>query len=241
MSPVLLNAECDTSSQAVVLAEVRATGIGTVARATRTAVAFRARRSTRRGEVVVIGLGSPRDQPSSDSYINMIMARAANGSACSSQRSIAEWLRLHLRFPSFVSRPGAGVNPMICGGLQILGHRMENPHGVDGSEEVLNFSAVETRFEREKLLRHTRPRFAGAAGRGACSATSRSTATRSATEERATRSAGSARAVRIARVGARVVRRRAGGPWTTSSTDGPSRDRGVGRPYRLLTSPARNG
>ncbi|HTA21518.1 MAG TPA: cobyric acid synthase [Polyangia bacterium] len=52
----------------------------------------------------------------------------------------------------------------VCGGLQMLGGRLVDPHGVDGDERGLELLPVETRFERDKLLRETRCRFDGVAG-----------------------------------------------------------------------------
>ncbi|MDB4981933.1 MAG: cobyric acid synthase CobQ [Myxococcales bacterium] len=52
----------------------------------------------------------------------------------------------------------------LCGGLQMLGGRMMDPHGVEGNERGLDLLPVETRFERDKLLSHTRARFAAVAG-----------------------------------------------------------------------------
>jgi adenosylcobyric acid synthase len=51
----------------------------------------------------------------------------------------------------------------ICGGLQMLGRRLEDPHGVDGSAEALGLLPVVTRFERTKTTRETMARFGGLA------------------------------------------------------------------------------
>ena len=51
----------------------------------------------------------------------------------------------------------------LCGGLQMLGIRMVAPHGVEGDEHGLDLLPLETSFDREKLLRQTRARFAGVA------------------------------------------------------------------------------
>jgi adenosylcobyric acid synthase len=52
----------------------------------------------------------------------------------------------------------------ICGGLQILGEALADPHGVDGDARGLGLLPLETTFVRDKLLRHTRARFAHLAG-----------------------------------------------------------------------------
>jgi len=48
----------------------------------------------------------------------------------------------------------------ICGGLQILGGRLVDPHGVDGHEHGLDLLPLETHFDRDKRLAETRTRFA---------------------------------------------------------------------------------
>ena len=48
----------------------------------------------------------------------------------------------------------------LCGGMQMLGARMLDPHGVDGDEHGLGLLPIETEFEREKLLRPIRAAFA---------------------------------------------------------------------------------
>jgi adenosylcobyric acid synthase len=48
----------------------------------------------------------------------------------------------------------------ICGGLQMLGETLTDPHGVDGSARGLGLLPLETTFARDKLLRHTSARFA---------------------------------------------------------------------------------
>jgi adenosylcobyric acid synthase len=52
----------------------------------------------------------------------------------------------------------------ICGGLQMLGRRLEDPAGVDGSAEGLGLLPLRTRFRREKTTRETRVRFGKLAG-----------------------------------------------------------------------------
>ena len=47
----------------------------------------------------------------------------------------------------------------ICGGLQILGRRLLDPLGLDGSGEGLGLLPLQTRFEHEKVLRHRSTHF----------------------------------------------------------------------------------
>ena len=52
----------------------------------------------------------------------------------------------------------------ICGGLQMLGETLADPHGVDGEARGLGLLPLETTFARDKLLRLTRARFARLGG-----------------------------------------------------------------------------
>ncbi|MEP6873868.1 MAG: cobyric acid synthase, partial [Burkholderiales bacterium] len=52
----------------------------------------------------------------------------------------------------------------VCGGLQMLGRAMHDPHGVDGDAVGLGLLPLTTHFERGKLLRHARAAFAELAG-----------------------------------------------------------------------------
>jgi adenosylcobyric acid synthase len=52
----------------------------------------------------------------------------------------------------------------LCGGLQMLGDAMVDPHGVDGAGRGLALLPLETRFEAAKLLRRTRARFCDVSG-----------------------------------------------------------------------------
>jgi len=47
----------------------------------------------------------------------------------------------------------------ICGGLQLLGERIEDPHGVDGASNGLGHLPLITTFARDKLTRRTATRF----------------------------------------------------------------------------------
>ncbi len=52
----------------------------------------------------------------------------------------------------------------ICGGLQMLGQRMLDPHGVDGTAEGLGLLPVVTEFSKIKAVRHSEVRFASVSG-----------------------------------------------------------------------------
>jgi len=49
----------------------------------------------------------------------------------------------------------------ICGGLQMLGEALIDPHGIDGNAPGLGLLPLVTLFEPEKTVRHTRARFDG--------------------------------------------------------------------------------
>lgn len=76
-------------------------------------------------------------------------------------QGLAEPIRAHAR----AGRPVLG----ICGGLQMLGQRLLDPHGVDrgtgvhteadGSQRGLGLLDLDTHFEHDKLLRNTQARF----------------------------------------------------------------------------------
>jgi len=52
----------------------------------------------------------------------------------------------------------------VCGGLQMLGDVLADPHGVDSSAAGLGLLPLGTRFERDKSLRRTRASFCGVDG-----------------------------------------------------------------------------
>jgi adenosylcobyric acid synthase len=52
----------------------------------------------------------------------------------------------------------------LCGGLQMLGGPMCDPHGVDGEERGLDLLPLQTRFERDKLVRQAHLRFGDVTG-----------------------------------------------------------------------------
>jgi len=71
------------------------------------------------------------------------------------------WLRDQGLDPVIRAHAAAGKPLLgICGGLQILGGRLRDPHGVDGDEHGLDLLPLETRFDRDKRLAETRARFA---------------------------------------------------------------------------------
>jgi adenosylcobyric acid synthase len=77
------------------------------------------------------------------------------------------WLRtqhLDIAIQAHAAQGGAVLG--ICGGLQMLGHTLTDPHGVEtnppGSVQGLGLLDVQTRFDVDKLLRATHARFNGA-------------------------------------------------------------------------------
>ena len=71
------------------------------------------------------------------------------------------WLR-ETGFPAAIQvHVGAGRRVLgICGGLQLLGTRFEDPHHIDGAGEALGLLPLVTVFAREKLTRRCEVRFA---------------------------------------------------------------------------------
>jgi adenosylcobyric acid synthase len=75
------------------------------------------------------------------------------------------WLRtqgLDQAICSHAARGGAVLG--ICGGLQMLGHALHDPHGVDGSAAGLGLLALHTEFARLKTVKRTRARFLALSG-----------------------------------------------------------------------------
>jgi adenosylcobyric acid synthase len=70
------------------------------------------------------------------------------------------WLR-EQRLDVSIARHAAAGRPVlgICGGLQMLGEELHDPHGVDGHAVGLGLLALVTLFERDKLLLSTQARF----------------------------------------------------------------------------------
>jgi adenosylcobyric acid synthase len=68
-----------------------------------------------------------------------------------------DWLRRSGLAAEVVDRVGAGLPVLgICGGLQMLGMRIGDPVGVDGTRSGLGLLAVETVFGAEKLTERVR-------------------------------------------------------------------------------------
>ena len=82
------------------------------------------------------------------------------------------WLRtqgLDAAIAQHAARGGAVLG--VCGGLQMLGEALIDPHGVDGNAPGLGRLPLVTVFEADKTVRHTQTRFAPAmAGPGPWSA-----------------------------------------------------------------------
>ena len=75
------------------------------------------------------------------------------------------WLREH-RIDIAIAKHAAAGKPVlgICGGVQMLGQDLSDPHGVDGNAAGLGLLPLVTVFEREKLLRSTEACFASTTG-----------------------------------------------------------------------------
>lgn len=72
-----------------------------------------------------------------------------------------EWLRARRMDLSIAAHAQAGRPVLgICGGLQMLGESLLDPHGIDGNAPGLGLLPLVTQFERDKLLRPTTLRFA---------------------------------------------------------------------------------
>ncbi len=75
------------------------------------------------------------------------------------------WLRdrgLDSAIAAHAGRGGAVLG--ICGGLQMLGEALIDPHGIDGNGPGLGLLPVVTLFEADKTVQHRRARFASVAG-----------------------------------------------------------------------------
>lgn len=70
------------------------------------------------------------------------------------------WLR-EQRLDRRIAAHAAAGRPVlgICGGLQMLGEALIDPHGVDGNAPGLGLLPLVTQFERDKLLREADARF----------------------------------------------------------------------------------
>ena len=73
------------------------------------------------------------------------------------------WLRsqgLDTGIAHFAAQGGAVLG--ICGGLQMLGEALHDPHGIDGNAQGLGLLPVSTEFAAEKTVRHSASRFSTA-------------------------------------------------------------------------------
>jgi adenosylcobyric acid synthase len=75
------------------------------------------------------------------------------------------WLReqgLAQTIQAFVEQGGAVLG--VCGGLQMLGQQLLDPHGVDGTAEGLGLLSLVTEFSTTKIVRHKEVQFDTLAG-----------------------------------------------------------------------------
>ena len=70
------------------------------------------------------------------------------------------WLRAQRMDHAIARHAAAGRRVLgICGGLQMLGDELRDPHRIDGDAAGLGLLPLVTQFEPEKLLRPTQARF----------------------------------------------------------------------------------
>jgi adenosylcobyric acid synthase len=75
------------------------------------------------------------------------------------------WLRARRLEEPIIRHANVGVAVLgICGGLQMLGERLEDPDGIDGAATGLGLLPLVTTFEPAKLLRRTHVTFGDAHG-----------------------------------------------------------------------------
>jgi adenosylcobyric acid synthase len=76
-----------------------------------------------------------------------------------------EWMRRHGLDAAIAAHVAAGKPVLaICGGLQMLGERLEDPHGVEGGAIGLGIMPQRTEFQPDKTYRHGRYSLAGLSG-----------------------------------------------------------------------------
>ena len=82
------------------------------------------------------------------------------------------WLRAQGLDAAIARHAAAGQRVLgVCGGLQMLGTELRDPHDVDGSAAGLGLLPLITHFDRDKLLRRTRAAFEDTTGEWAALAT----------------------------------------------------------------------
>ncbi len=75
------------------------------------------------------------------------------------------WLRAQGLDRAVATHAGQGGAVLgVCGGLQMLGEALIDPHGIDGNGPGLGLLPVVTQFERGKTVRRTRAAFGALAG-----------------------------------------------------------------------------
>jgi adenosylcobyric acid synthase len=75
------------------------------------------------------------------------------------------WLRAKGLDHAIVRHAAAGGRVLgVCGGLQMLGEELRDPHRIDGDAAGLGLLPLVTQFEPDKLLCHTQARFAPLGG-----------------------------------------------------------------------------
>lgn len=75
------------------------------------------------------------------------------------------WLRAQGMDRAIAAHAGAGGMVLgVCGGLQVLGEALVDPHGIDGNAPGLGLLPLVTQFEPAKTVRRTCAKFAALAG-----------------------------------------------------------------------------
>ncbi|HYD76122.1 cobyric acid synthase [Ramlibacter sp.] len=75
------------------------------------------------------------------------------------------WLRAQRLAPAITGHAQRGGAVLgVCGGLQMLGEALVDPHGIDGNGPGLGLLPLVTAFAPDKTVRRTRSRFAGLRG-----------------------------------------------------------------------------
>lgn len=75
------------------------------------------------------------------------------------------WLKNQQIDKRILAHASAGKSILgICGGLQMLGYLLEDPHSIDGEGEGIQLLPIKTRFEQDKLVKRTEMRFGSVPG-----------------------------------------------------------------------------